>query len=133
MHFALAYIGKPFAAFAEGPDAYSCWGLCRVVLARHFGIEVRPIFVDPKNIRACLRAFRDDPEYAAWIEVADPREGDLVLMSTGAHPIHVGVWLDVDGGRVLHADTPGVVCEPPSAIRARGSRILRAYRHRSRA
>jgi cell wall-associated NlpC family hydrolase len=133
MHFALGYIGKPFAAYAEGPDAYSCWGLCRVVLARHFGIDVRPIMVDPKNIRACLKAFRDDPEYAAWFEVGAAREGDLVLMSTGDHPIHVGIWLDVDGGRVLHADNAGVVCETPAAITARGSRILRTIRHRSRA
>ncbi len=31
-----------------------------------------------------------------------PQDGDVVLMRQAKNPVHAGIWLDVDGGGVLH-------------------------------
>ncbi|MEM7073040.1 MAG: hypothetical protein AAF418_05665 [Pseudomonadota bacterium] len=49
-----------------------------------------------------------------WRKIDTPEQGCGVLMEKGSH---CGVWLDVDGGRVLHAHRfRGIVCDAPASI-----------------
>lgn len=127
MHWAAAYLGKPWRIGADGPDAYDCWGLIRAVLRTRAGIELQPIvFAD---VRELITAFAAHPEHAHWTRVEEPRELDAVLMSQARHPIHVGLWVGADGGRVLHACRPAVVVQDRVALRAGGYKIHGFYRH----
>ena len=50
---------------------------------------------------------------------------------TDAYPVHIGVWLDIDGGGVLHAVRhAGVVFQNLAALDAHGWRIEGFYRFR---
>ena len=95
----------------------------------HFGIEVPEIPVDAGDLRAVLAGFRHHPERRRWQAVEVPREGDAVLMRQSRHPVHVGIWLAVDGGGVLHAARDiGAVFQSPADLTTHGWRIEGTYR-----
>lgn len=130
-HWAEPYIGMPWAKWGEGPDIWNCWTFFRHVQDAHFGVPT-PMVPYADSLLVLARLFRDHDERGHWVEVAegDWREGDGVMMRTARYPIHVGVWLEVDGGKVLHcADGPGVVCQSIRDLRANGWRIHGVYRY----
>lgn len=54
----------------------------------------------------------------------------MSLAAHARHPSHVGVWVDVDGGGVLHCiNGAGVVFQPIKALKAGGWGHLEFYRH----
>ena len=101
-HFALKYIGLPWVAGAQGPDSYDCWGFVRYIHKQEYGHNVPMVNVDPDNFRDVLNAFQHDAAFQALEEVEKPQEGDIVLMRQAKNPVHAGIWLDIDGGGVLH-------------------------------
>jgi len=131
MHWAVPYLGKPWRIGADGPDAYDCWGLVRAILRQRAGIELQPIV--ESDVRDLIRAFETHPERKAWVKVERPRELDAVLMSQARHPVHVGIWVDASGGRVLHAAKPMVAAQDEIALKAGGYKVHGFYRHHSRA
>lgn len=129
MHWAEELIGRPWQAGGRGAQAFDCWGLVRFCWRERFGIEAPEIPVDAADLRRVLDAFRDHPERLRWRLVAKPSEGDAVLMRQSRHPVHVGLWLDVDGGGVLHAARGiGVVFQNPRDLDLQGWRIEGFYR-----
>lgn len=100
MIWAVQYIGIPWEAGAQGPDAYDCMGFFRMVQGRHFDIEV-PVIIAPdyEDGAALAGLFGEHEERGRWLPVVAPQHGDAVLVHK---PMHIGTWLDVDGGGVLH-------------------------------
>jgi cell wall-associated NlpC family hydrolase len=106
LSWAAAYIGKPWRADAEGPDAYDCKGLVREVQRRHFGREVPALQVADTRTAEGRAAFMEAVRRSAWKlqpPGTRPAEGDI-LVAQGADGAHVGSFL-VNGRRlgVLHA------------------------------
>ena len=129
IHWAADLIGRPWVAGGRGPDAFDCWGLVRRVQAERFGRSLPEIPVDAGDLRAILGAFRDHPERRRWALTETPAEGDCALMRQSRHPVHVGVWLAVDGGGVLHCVRgAGVVFQRPKGLLQAGWRIEGFYR-----
>ena len=123
-HWAVEYIGDPWVA-----GEHDCWAFVRRVWREQFGIEVPLIDVDACNRLACVRAFAGHEERANWHNVTTPQEGDAVLLSQSKHPSHVGVWIDADGGGVLHCvEGVGVVFQTVSSMRAAGWHGMEFYR-----
>jgi len=126
-HWASAYIGQPWQ-----PQAHDCWAFCRRVWREQFGLEVPAIDVDASRLAVVARAFRDHAERRHWDEVTEPREGDAVLMAHCRHPSHVGIWIDADGGGVLHCqDGPGVIFTTRAALARMGWGRLQYYRRQA--
>ena len=123
-HWALRYIGDPWVA-----QEHDCWAFARRVWREQFAMDVPAVDVDACNMLACVRAFSSHPEKANWYHVATPQEGDAVLLSQSKHPSHVGVWIDADGGGVLHCiEGGGVVFQTGSSLRVSGWHTLEFYR-----
>lgn len=128
MHWATALIGLKWSVHGSGPDTFNCWEFVRMVQARHFGRALAEI-ANPEDILLMGRTFRDHPERRRWVKVEHPAEGDCVLLRQSRHPIHVGIWLDVDGGGVLHCSREsGVVFQRPAALELNGWGIEGFYR-----
>lgn len=120
-HWANLYIGLPWESGAQGPEAFDCWALVRHVQQRHYGRELPIIAVDADDMAAVAATFSGHPERARWAHVETPQDGDCVLTRKGRDIDHVGVWLDVDAGRVLHAIRgSGVVATSLQALRRMG-------------
>lgn len=103
MHWAEQYLGKPWESGAQGPDSFNCWGLVRTVAKAHFGFEPPLIVIDESIGSAVRAAFRTHPAHAQYQCVTHPIAGDIVEMGSAKDMWHVGIWLDVDGGGILHS------------------------------
>lgn len=124
-HWAADYIGDEWRA-----GEHDCWGFVRRVQRERYGREVPPFDVDAFNCLACARAVRDNPERSNWQQVGEPQEGDAVLLAHAKHPSHVGIWIDADGGGVLHCvEGDGVVFQARKSLAACGWGRLEFYRH----
>lgn len=129
MHWAIEYIGKEWVSGANGPDAFDCWGLVRYIQKIQFQRELPIINVDADDIRAVVKAFTTHDELTKWTLQDSALNGDCVLMSQGHEPTHVGIWIDVDGGGILHAvKGAGVVFSNAASLRLMGYNLLGIYR-----
>ena len=129
-HWAAACIGLPWDATGDGPERFHCWAFVRHVQALHYG-RLLPAIPNPLDLLAQARAFQAHPERARWARVELPGDGDCVLMRRSRMSVHVGVWIAIDGGGVLHcAQTSGVVFQRPAALELNGWRIDGYFRFR---
>jgi len=104
-HWAAEYIGQPWVS-----GDYDCWVFFREIQKKHFRVDVPIVDIDSTDLMQVARRFRDDTERGRWRKVGTPQDGDAVLMSHSRFPSHIGVWVDVDGGGVLHCqERTGVV------------------------
>lgn len=95
------FVGKPFAPFAHGPDAYDCWGLTFTAARDLFGLQFpRAVYasVQPDDVAFSARAML---VRRAWQERDAAAAGHvLALASYDGCVRHVGLCLD--NARVLH-------------------------------
>jgi hypothetical protein len=120
-HWAAQYIGLLWEAGAQGPDAYDCWSFFRMVQKKHFNLEVPLILAaDYDDPTLLVNLFREHEENQRWGTPKPyfPVHGDAVIIHK---PLHVGTWLEVDGGGVLHCMRgSGVVFTHEAAWRLSG-------------
>ena len=134
MHWATDYIGKPWVSGARGPDAFDCWGLLWWVYRHQFQIEL-PIYagVNPKDVKRVGRLMTDGSVDGDWLEIETPEEGCAVAMSQNKVIHHVGIFLNADGGVVLHAgDKLNVLAQPIKQLSQYGWRTVRYYKHKDK-
>ena len=124
-HWAGRYVGDVWSS----PD-HDCWGFFRRVQKEQFNRDIPPFAVDAFSRRACAQAVDSNPERGNWLPADAPREGDAVLLAHARHPSHVGLWVDADGGGVLHCMRgAGVVFQSVAQLKVSGWGHLEFYRH----
>lgn len=95
-----SYIGLPWEAGAAGPESWDCMAFVREVQGRYFGVAMPAITIpDYDDKRMLVGMVNSHVENEHWRPVPSPAHGDLVLVRS---PVHYGIYLDVDGGGVLH-------------------------------
>ena len=58
-----------------------------------------------------------------------PADGDVVLIRQAKNPAHAGLWIDADGGGILHCVRGiGVVFQTPQSLNACGWYLDSFYR-----
>ena len=120
------YLGRPWESLR-----FNCWGLVREVYERELGIRLPAVAADPDNYRSLVKAFAFD-DARGWFEpIERPEPWALIGLSRyGRGMDHVGIWLPIDGGRVLHNDRySGVVCPREHQLRYQGWTMLGYYQH----
>lgn len=133
-HWINDYFGKPWENGAQGPDAYDCWALVRAVNADIFNINLPVISCDALNTQAIQKEFCNNPEYSNWVLVDSPKEGDCVVTkSRSGKAEHVGIWVEVDGGKILQSVYgSGVVLVSLQATKRIIGQHVEFWRHKSR-
>lgn len=106
----------------------NCWRLVREVQRDLFGVTLPPIInIAPEGGRAARETRRElfttHEERRQWQESDVPTHGAVALMRLPAASVgdfqHAGVYLDLDGGGVLHTNKPhGVVFDSLSDLMA---------------
>jgi hypothetical protein len=127
MNFA-DYIGIQWEAGAQGPDAYDCMGFFRVVQREHFGIEV-PTIISPDydDGKTLATLFSRHEERSNWVRIEKPEHGCAVIIRG---PLHIGTWLNIDGGGVIHsARGAGVIFTADGAWPTSGFGAKEFYKH----
>lgn len=105
--WAAEYIGLPFKSGGRDRTGLDCWGLCRLVLAEHFGVEM-PSYggygdTSFKNAPS-LREIVTKAALADFVEILKGHEqpGDIAVLRQGGFTCHVGIV--VEPGRMLHIE-----------------------------
>lgn len=106
-----------------GQDGFDCWGLARSTQKHLFGRDLPllacgadPAAVDRDNIRDVIRALEDTRLRHGWGEVGEPENGDVAMLSHRKYPSHMGTYLTVDRGGILHVTREGGVRFEPIAL-----------------
>ena len=117
----LPYLTAPYTAGGQSiEEGFDCWTLLVDIYAKHKAITL-PVF--PHVSRNSLQEIKDsitsgNAMKGEWVELDKPRHLCAVGMSKFNNCLHhVGVYIDADGGKVLHAFKGSTVaCEPISKI-----------------
>ena len=129
-HWASDYIGKPWKTGCSGPSEFNCWGLVVDVYRRFYGKTLESIPVPENNLKALIKTIEVHPERYHWETVFIPKEGDVALLRQSRYPTHVGLWVEVDGGGILHCiQGAGVVFQSLQALELIGWKVETYYRH----
>jgi cell wall-associated NlpC family hydrolase len=117
-------IGAPYKPGEKGPTYFDCWGLTVHVEWTYFGRWIEWFPHTELSLRSRVEAMRQIDvrrTAAGWKIVDKPRHGSIVLMSHANYPHHSGVFLELDGGGVLHTEEKfGVVFDPIWNLRCSG-------------
>lgn len=141
-HWAEALIGIPWAADGEGPGlgadpdwpdlwswSFNCRSFFAFVQSRVYLRAVPELGdADPEDDLAIRAAFERLVGLSGWQQTDRPAEGDAVIMGMGRKADHLGVWLSIDGGGVLHCPRGhGVGFHAPHVLKLQGFAVLGYY------
>jgi cell wall-associated NlpC family hydrolase len=132
-HWAAKYIGRPWIPGGRGPAAFDCWGLLVWVYWEEFGKAV-PSYIGhhAEDPHENLALFIHEEGSGRWRELDTGEaieEGDAVAISAGSRFHHVGIYLEADGGLILHAlQGKGVIAQTRGGLRTMGLQNLKFYR-----
>lgn len=126
--FCRSLVGLPWVSGARGPREFDCWGLLVHVYRKTLGIELPPYpNVDAKDTLKVTRLLVAGAEQ--WEKIQAPEPFCAVGMSSNLRINHVGLWLPVDDGGILHAaDNRGVVFQSIQSVRMSGLSNITFYR-----
>lgn len=125
-HDVNSLLDLPYEDGAFGPDSFNCWGLLYYVQINYFrtNMPVAPI----GDGDACRAMFEGQLKGGAWTELGAPEHGCGALLRGGETP-HVGIYLDLDGGGILHSMIgAGVIWTPLGRLRALNFGRTKYYR-----
>lgn len=127
----LMRLGIRWELGAKGPDAYDCWSLSQLVQFHLFGRVVHNVDLAPDATTAdIIEAVARHPAHRQWrLHDGPPAHGDAVKMGNLQNPLHIGTFLAIDRGMVLHlAEHAGICCDTLTELRQQGYRNLRFNR-----
>jgi len=128
-HWSDRYIGKPWEAYASGPDSFDCWGLVHHVLQDVFKVSgiARYLDVATNDPLKFHDAVLLEVQSGHWRSIPTSRPGAVVLMGRTRVFSHVGI---VAQGVVLHCrEGVGVCRESLPALGVLGFRMLEFWVH----
>lgn len=137
--FVEGLLGKPWQVGAKGPDMYDCWGLVQHVQRNLAGRDLIDAFDPPTGVRQLIRYIADHPAFKQWqligrwpaeseSEAGKPAHLGPVVLAHVSYPTHVGTYLDLDGGVLLHSQlSTGVTIDTLVALQNSGWRRMLYY------
>lgn len=132
---ALFHAGIAHELGARGPRKFDCYAMMQLVQLWLFGREtVEARLGEDANRKAVLDAISTHEARRLWKPVSlasggKPVHGDIVSMTHVREPFHIGTFLDIDRGVILHcASITGLAVDDRAALIAGGWNNLRFYR-----
>ncbi len=122
-------LGRRYEAGAMGLAAFDCYGLARYLQAQLFGRDL-PMFQLPGEASrfAVASAIAVHPERNRWHRIERAEDGALVVMARQDCGFHLGTFLALDRGLVVHTiEQTGVVAESPWQLASPAARWRLEY------
>lgn len=137
MNWKLKYMTTPWVDQGrETGKGLDCWGLVVAVYKERLGKDLNPyptmsLAQRPQEAARVLteQANEADTGVNEWTPVDTPKDYDLVLMSKGKYFLHVGIYLEQDGGVIMHSYQGGNTVIQPLADCNESWAKLKFYRH----
>lgn len=126
-------LGLKWKIGARGPFEYDCWGLLwhvyrtrlNIELPEYPGMNTANVWEVARKIEGVIISDMD------WKQIKSPIHLCAVAMSSGRVLHHVGVWLDIDGGLVLHSrDSGAITAQSLRGLSSIGIQRIIYYKHK---
>lgn len=131
-YWAIKYVGIPYCISGLGNDnkCFNCWGLVRYAYSKEFGIELPIVDIDNVPQELVRKTFSNWHHIKEGISALQDGDGMIVRSRRGPH---VGIYLDIDGGKILHAVSSAgqVIATNIHSLSAYGMSRAKFYRHSS--
>lgn len=121
------YIGKPWASPANPPETFNCGDLCRYIYKKHLNLDTLEIHVGCENFKGHAREVSTYFDRAGFKQVTDKKCFDIVRMSLGRRPCHVGIYT---GEGVLHS-LSGIGVQHNTLFELKSRFKMEFFRHES--
>lgn len=118
-------LGTPWKSGARGPESFDCWGILCHVYETQKGVKL-PTFADvlPKTGEAMELMNAK----TGWNQLKEPEHLCAVALGRVSLTHHVGIYLEDDGGLILHChETSGVIIQSPHEMRLEGWNSIKYY------
>ena len=131
MHWAAQYVGKKHEIGGRGPDVFDCWGLLWWIYKHQFHIDVPTLpGVSSGSALSIHREMCKHIRHVDWYLIHQPEDGCAVAMSQSHAYHHVGIYLEADGGKILHCwDNNNVVADTLRQLKLKGLKTIHFYKH----
>lgn len=129
MHWGTKYISKKWVLGARGPDEFDCWGLLICIYRERYGLELPDLGgIEWRTAAESTNAEIGKP--FGWEPVEIPFDGCAVGLGTNKFFHHVGIYLDTDGGLILHAvNKRNTIAQSVTGLRQSGFRRIQYFKH----
>lgn len=120
-------LGIPWKAGGRGKGSFDCWGLLRHVYIKQLGVKLPDVPVG-KNTYERSKQIGLGLNSGDWTQLEKPTHLCGVALSKSGIIHHVGVYLNIDRGLILHChEKSGVIIEQPSRMRQMGWSTIKYY------
>jgi probable lipoprotein NlpC len=123
------YIKIPFVEKGRDESGSDCWGLVRLIYKNELGIDL-PSYdwtynntLERKNIAAQI----EENKKHSWVISDNPKEFDVILLSVGGSPMHVGVITKKN--HMIHCSKDINTCHVPYNNLAWRNKIKGVFRY----
>lgn len=99
----LNYINKKWESGATGPDKYDCHGLVVDIQKNVYNKTMPDVKVNSDSLFSVVKAISKNKIWNQFKKIDKPEDGCLVKMFTAEEPNHIGVYVDIDRGGVIHS------------------------------
>lgn len=130
VNFINQVIGKSFDI--EAVNGFNCYTLFQLTQSTLYGRHMPDMHEQfTADLRALAKIIRQR-DHLHWEAIPEPVDGSLVELAHRNHPHHIGTYIDVDGGKVLHAMGGAGICfDSLLVLKATGWRRFIYYDWRS--
>lgn len=99
----LQYINKKWESGATGPDKFDCHGLVVDVQKNIYNHTMPSVKVNSDSLLCVVKAISKHEVWEQFEKISAPEDGCIVKMFTAEEPNHIGVYINIDNGGVLHS------------------------------
>lgn len=123
------WVRLPYSTGEQSFSAgFNCWGLMQTFLACATGQLVHECDVDYTDAEACAAEAEKQFAKELWLPIEYPQSFCVVQMTHAEVPHHVGVYVPINGGMILHTTaTTGSIYSKRHQLAELGFRIVGFY------
>lgn len=118
------YVKLKWESGATGPDKYDCQGLVVHIQKKFYNRIMPDVKVNSDNLFSVVKAIAKNKVWEQFEKIEVPEDGCIVKMFTSEDPSHLGTYIDIDRGGVLHSlRKQGVVWDSMFVLKKTYSKI----------
>lgn len=93
-------LGAEYSTTRE-PNTFDCYSFCQLAQKELFDRQMDDIYLGD-NLKSWIKAAIKYREQFGMLQLESPVHGCFIEMTHSNRPYHVGIWLDINGGAVMH-------------------------------
>lgn len=119
------HLGRPWSA-----HGFDCWECVRAIYFDAYGITLAQFQIEtPGDHHETMTAIDEQKKTGKWEMLGYPEDGCFVAIGKREWPHHIGIYLAIDGGKIVHClENIGCVVDSVSSLKISGWGFMQFYK-----